>query len=80
MARKQEDGRRRCTYESGYSDTPNLYINSPSKIYTNYVNDSDCGASIYVTDAETDYDGTIFYFYLDNEAIGTNPYNENIDL
>lgn len=63
-----------------YSDTPNLYINSPSKIYTNYVNDSDCGASIYVTDAETDYDGTSFYFYLDNVAISTNPYNENIDL
>ena len=63
-----------------YSDTPNLYINSPSKIYTNYVNDSDCGASIYVTDAETGYDGSIFYFYLDNEAISTNPYNENIDL
>lgn len=63
-----------------YSDTPNLYINSPSKIYTNYVNDSDCGASIYVTDAETDYDGTSFYFYLANEAISTNPYNENIDL
>ena len=63
-----------------YSDTPNLYINSPSKIYTNYVNDSDCRASIYVTDAETDYDGTIFYFYLDNEAISTNPYNENIGL
>lgn len=59
-----------------YSDTPNLYINSPSKIYTNYVNDSDCGASIYVTD----YGGTSFYFYLDNEAIITNPYNENIGL
>ncbi|MBQ7881227.1 MAG: hypothetical protein IJ312_00755, partial [Treponema sp.] len=63
-----------------YSDTPSLYINSPSKIYTNYVNDSDCGASIYVTDPETDYDGTKIYFYLNNETISTNPYNENIGL
>ena len=62
-----------------YSDTA-IFIYSPSKIYTNYVNDSDCGASIYVTDAVTDYDESIYYFYIDSEAISTNPYNENIDL
>ena len=56
-----------------YSNTGNLYVNSESKIYDNQVNDTNQGASIFVTE----YEGFFYLDYVDTYDI---PYTEDIGL
>lgn len=56
-----------------YSNTANLFVDSLSKIYDNYVNGTNQGASIFVTE----YEGFFYLDYVDTYDI---PYTEDIGL
>ena len=55
-----------------YSNTATLYVNSKSRIYDNYVNATNQGASIFVTEVGGSS------FFLDSDFIDVIPYTENI--
>lgn len=55
-----------------YSNTANLFVDSVSKIYDNYVNDINQGASIFVTEDAG------FFFHLDSAYTYDIPYTKNI--